>query len=91
MRYQGDEVAFFEMEARWQCFGRWSVVPFAGVGTTRLERAVSGSSGQTVGSGGIGFRYELARKFGLHAGMDLAHSPGSNAVYIQVGNSWFRP
>ncbi len=91
MRYQGDEVAFLEIEARWQCYGRWSVVPFAGIGATRFRHSVSGSDGQSIGSGGIGFRYELARKFGLHAGLDFAHSPGTNAVYIQVGNSWFRP
>jgi hypothetical protein len=91
MRYQGDEVAFLELEARWQFSGRWSVVPFAGVGATSVRHSVSASSGQTIGSGGIGFRYELASKFGLHAGLDIAHSSGTNAVYIQIGNSWFRP
>jgi hypothetical protein len=91
MRYQGDEAAFLELEARWQFSGRWSLVPFAGVGSTHLRRSVSGSDGQTIGSGGIGFRYVLASKFGLHAGLDLAHSSGTNAVYIQVGNAWFRP
>jgi hypothetical protein len=91
MRYQGTEVASLEVEARWQCYGRWSLIPFAGFGATHLERSISSSNGQSVGSGGIGFRYELARKFGLHAGMDVAHSPGTTAVYIQVGNAWFRP
>jgi hypothetical protein len=91
MRYQGDEVGFLELEARWQFYGRWSAVPFAGIGATEVRHSVSASNGQTIGSGGIGFRYELARKFGLHAGLDLAHSPGTNAVYIQFGNSWFRP
>jgi hypothetical protein len=91
MRYQGDEVAFLELEARWQFYGRWSVAPFAGVGATHLSHSLSASNGQTVGSGGIGFRYELARKFGMHAGLDFAHSPGTNAVYIRIGNAWFRP
>jgi hypothetical protein len=91
MRYQGAQVASLEVEARWQCYGRWSVVPFVGVGATHLEKSFFSSNGQSVGSGGIGFRYELARKFGLHAGLDLAHSPGTTAVYIQVGNAWFRP
>jgi len=27
----------------------------------------------------------------LHAGLDVAHSPGTTAVYIQIGNAWFRP
>jgi hypothetical protein len=91
VRYQGDEVASLEVEARWQCYGRWSVVPFAGIGATHLERSLSSNNGQSVASGGIGVRYELARKFGLHAGLDLAHSPGTTAIYIQVGNAWFRP
>jgi hypothetical protein len=91
VRYQGDQVASLELEARWQCSGRWSVVPFAGVGGTHLERSLASSDGQGVASGGIGVRYELARKFGLHAGLDLAHSPGTTAVYIQIGNAWFRP
>jgi hypothetical protein len=90
MRYQGDQVASVEAEARWQFSGRWSVVAFGGAGTTRTSRE-SYSATQNVGSGGFGFRYELARKFGLHAGVDVARSPGTTAVYLQVGNAWFRP
>ncbi|MET0442575.1 MAG: hypothetical protein ABW071_11380 [Casimicrobiaceae bacterium] len=90
MRYQGDQMGLAEVEARWQFYGRWSVVAFGGGGTTRSERN-GFSTTQNVGSGGVGFRYELARKFGLHAGIDIAHSPGTTAFYIQVGNAWFRP
>jgi hypothetical protein len=90
MRYQGDQAASFEAEARWQVHGRWSVVAFAGTGKTWTGGdRVSGT--QDVASGGAGFRYELARKFGLHAGLDVAHSPGTTAVYFVVGNAWFRP
>ena len=49
------------------------------------------SATQSVASGGAGFRYELASKFGLNVGIDVAHSPGTTAVYFQVGNAWFRP
>jgi hypothetical protein len=90
MRYQGNEVASVELEARWQFSGRWSLVPFAGAGATRV-RQIAPADGQRVGSGGIGFRYELARKFGMHAGIDVAHSSGTTAAYFQVGNAWFRP
>ena len=76
MRYQGDQAASLEVEARWQFTARWSVVPFAGLGATRLDRLAAPTDGQRVASGGLGLRYELARKFGLHAGLDLAHSPG---------------
>lgn len=91
VRYQGDQVASFEFEARWQFYDRWSVVPFAGFGATHLEHSPSSSDGQSIGSAGVGLRYQLARKFGLHAGLDVAHSPGTTAIYLQIGNAWFRP
>ena len=91
MRYQGDQAASLEVEARWQFSARWSVVPFAGLGATRLDRSAALTDGQRVASGGLGLRYELARKFGLHVGLDLAHSTGTTVVYLQIGNAWFRP
>jgi hypothetical protein len=90
VRYQGDQMASAEIEARWQFYERWSLVGFGGAGTARTKRDAL-SVTQNIGAGGFGFRYELARKFGLHAGIDVAHSPGTTAVYFQVGNAWFRP
>ena len=90
VRYQGDQAASVELEARWQFFGRWSVVAFGGAGATRTTRQTFAAT-QNVGSGGVGFRYLLASKFGMHAGIDVAHSPGTTAFYIVVGNAWFRP
>jgi len=90
VRYQGDQAASIEVEGRWRFSGRWSGVAFAGAGRTRT--AGDGFSGsQNVGSGGFGLRYELARKFGLDVGLDVAHSPGTTAIYLVVGNGWFRP
>ena len=90
VRYQGDQAASVEFEARWQFHGRWSLVAFGGAGKTWTRRE-NLSFTQDVGSGGAGFRYELASKFGLHAGIDVAASPGTTAVYFVVGNAWFRP
>lgn len=90
MRFQGDQAASLELEARWQFMGRWSAVVFGGGGTTRTEKDLFTVT-QNVGSGGVGFRYELASKFGLNAGIDVGHSPGTTAVYFVVGNAWFRP
>jgi hypothetical protein len=90
MRYQGDQAASLEVEARWQFIGRWSAVVFGGGGTTRTEKSLF-SATQNVGSGGVGFRYEIASRFGLHVGIDVAHSPGTTAFYLVVGNAWFRP
>jgi hypothetical protein len=41
--------------------------------------------------GGVGFRYEIARKYGIHMGLDLAFGPDNTAVYVQVGSAWARP
>lgn len=90
MRYQGDQVASLELEGRWQFHGRWSLVAFGGGGWAR-SNGDAFSATRTVGSGGVGFRYELASKFGLHVGADVAHSAGTTAIYLQVGNAWFRP
>ena len=90
VRFQGDQAASLEIEARWRFYGRWSVVGFGGGGTARSDRGAFTAT-QNVGSGGVGFRYALARKFGMDAGIDVAHSPGTTAVYFVVGNAWFRP
>jgi hypothetical protein len=90
VRYQGDEVVSLEVEGRWQFHGRWSAVAFGGAGRA-WSRGQRFSSTQDIGAGGAGFRYELARKFGMHVGLDVAHSRGTTAVYFIVGNAWFRP
>jgi hypothetical protein len=89
MRYQGDWTASAEIEMRWQFRGRWSAIAAAGVGTARTSGDAADT--QDLASGAVGFRYELARKFGLHAGMDIAASSETTAVYFQIGNAWFRP
>lgn len=90
MRYQGDEMASVEAEARWQIRGRWSLVGAAGYGTAHTERELF-SATREVWSGAVGFRYELARLFGMHAGLDVGFSEGESAIYLQVGSAWFRP
>ena len=90
MRYQGDEMASTEIEARWQVRGRWSLVGAAGYGTAHTERELF-SATRDVWSGAVGFRYELARLFGMHAGLDVGFSKGETAVYFQIGSAWFRP
>jgi Omp85 superfamily domain len=90
MRYQGQEAADIETEARWQCWRRISVVGFLGYGAAwndfqHLDNTIS------IVTGGTGFRYELARKYGLHAGLDVAWGPDDTALYIQFGSAWARP
>ena len=90
MRYQGEEIAQFETELRWQFWGRLSLLGFGGVGSAwnDFEHV---ESPQSVFSGGTGIRYELARRFGLHMGVDVAFSRDTTAFYVQVGSAWMRP
>ena len=42
-------------------------------------------------TGGFGFRYEIARRYGIHMGLDIAFAPDNAAVYVQIGSAWARP
>jgi outer membrane protein assembly factor BamA len=90
LRYQGEEIAQIETELRWQFWKRFSLVGFVGGGAAwnNLEHF---DSTTTIVTGGAGFRYEMARKYGLHIGLDVARGPDDTAVYLQVGSAWTRP
>jgi hemolysin activation/secretion protein len=90
MCYQGEQTAQVEAELRWQFWKRFSLVGFVGGGAAwnDLERF---ENPQTLVSGGAGFRYEIARKYGLHMGLDVAFSPDTTAIYVQFGSAWARP
>lgn len=90
MRYQGEEVAQLEAELRWQFYGRWSILGFIGAGDA-WNHLEEGKQVQGVIAGGGGFRYEIARSYGLHMGVDVAGSRDTGAFYIQVGSAWMRP
>ena len=90
-RYQGDGMACAEGELRWQFSKRWSLVGFAGAGMTWTGNDSFGGGGETIVSGGGGFRYLIARRYGLHMGIDAAWSKEDSAVYIQFGSAWARP
>jgi hypothetical protein len=90
LRYQGETIAQLEAELRWQFYKRLSVVGFAGAGQAWNGFAHQDDS-QSVGTGGAGFRYELAREYGIHAGVDVAFGPDGTAYYLQIGSAWARP
>ena len=90
LRYQGEQAASAELELRWQFHPRLSAVGFGGAGLAwtggeELE------SKQDAYAGGVGLRYLLSRKFGLHAGLDVARGPEEGALYVQIGSAWIRP
>jgi hypothetical protein len=90
LRYMGKNAGSIEAEGRWQFWRRISVDGFAGVGTAwnQFERF---DAQQNVVTGGGGFRYEIARRYGLHLGLDAAFGPIPPTLYFVFGNPWFRP
>ncbi|WP_246179709.1 BamA/TamA family outer membrane protein [Pandoraea aquatica] len=86
-RYQDQNAAMVEAEVRWNVTPRWSVLGFSGAGRA-WGKWKSFSEADAVVSVGAGFRYLIAAKLGLAVGIDVAHSKGENAFYIQVGSAW---
>jgi hypothetical protein len=90
LRYQGEQAAELEAEARWQFHPRFSMTVFGGAGTARSDIAGQDRD-KSVAAGGAGFRYLIARKHGLHMGIDVAFGPDNPIVYVVFGNAWLRP
>ncbi|SPC05313.1 BamA/TamA family outer membrane protein [Cupriavidus taiwanensis] len=86
-RYQDRNALAAEMELRWDVTPRWSLLGFTGVGKA-YGRWHDFSDAANIYSVGAGFRYMIARKLGVSIGVDVAHSKGQNAFYIQVGSAW---
>jgi hypothetical protein len=86
-RYQDERVAVAEAELRWNVTPRWALIGFIGAGRDWGARK-SFQDASTVTSWGGGFRYLVARRLGLYAGIDIARGPEDTAFYIQVGSAW---
>lgn len=90
MRYQSDNILLVETEWRFNVYKRWSLDGFGGTGKAFTSFNAFGQA-TWVYSYGIGFRYLLAKAFGMHAGMDFAWSNnGEFAFYFIFGSAWNR-
>jgi hypothetical protein len=89
MRYQGKSTYLIETEVRWDWNLRWSLIGFTGYGEAQpINEDIF--SKQTAYNYGVGFRYLIARSYGIRMGIDIARGPEQWAFYIQFGSSWFR-
>ena len=87
VRYQDRNAVMAEAEVRWNVDSRWALVAFAGGGKA-YGRRQSWDEARNVFAGGVGFRYLVARKLGMYAGLVVARGPDESAVYITAGSSW---
>ena len=88
-RYQGNADILTEAELRWDFIRRWSIMFYSGAGKAFDEWSNFGEA-KLVVTYGSGFRYLVARTFGVRMGVDLARGPGTWAYYIVFGSSWLK-
>lgn len=86
-RYQGDQAYVVETEQRYDLSKRWSAVGFVGAGKAPTKE-VPFSDADLVYNYGTGFRYLIARKFGIRTGLDVAWSNDDFGWYIVFGSAW---
>ena len=89
MRFQDFYTLTFETEERFDLTSRWSLTAFAGLAKA-FNPENSFHDYDWVYNYGAGFRYKLARLFGLYSGVDFAWGPDSWGFYITFGHAWNR-
>lgn len=92
MKYQGGSVITMQSEFSYNFTSRWEGTIFAGIGKAFSKQIavdnISFSNASSHIAGGVGFRYLLAEKFGLKAGIDITTSKDGQSFYIQIGTAW---
>jgi hypothetical protein len=80
-----------EAELRYDVTSRWSLVGFGALGRVADNFGDLGSA-DTHTALGTGFRYLIARQYGMRLGLDLGYSDdGDWSVYVTMGTGWIRP
>ncbi|QUJ69625.1 BamA/TamA family outer membrane protein (plasmid) [Photobacterium sp. GJ3] len=85
-RYQDNYVSALQTQLMWHIDTRWTVSGFIGVGSAAGESHDLYEQSETAY--GTGFRYLIARRYGLRTGIDFAFSDEENAFYFNVGSGF---
>jgi hypothetical protein len=87
-KFSGRVTMLGEGEVRMTVLTRWTGLAFAGIGSAATDWGEL-SSARIAGGGGVGFRYLLAKKFGIRSGVDVAVGTGGKPLfYLQNGAAW---
>lgn len=89
MRYQDKQLIQLESEFSYALDTRWDLIGFVGVADAYGTGSSTFFSDDIAISGGGGFRYLLARKFGIKAGVDVSYSE-EPSFRIVMGSAWLR-
>ncbi|MFT3685327.1 MAG: BamA/TamA family outer membrane protein [Phycisphaerales bacterium] len=89
-RYMDNSAVYGEAELRIDLSKRWTALAFTGggmIGSTISDFSLDNAHF----SGGAGFRYLIAERYGIRLGIDLAYGDGKGTIYVGVGTGWIRP
>ncbi|WP_276319633.1 MULTISPECIES: BamA/TamA family outer membrane protein [unclassified Pseudoalteromonas] len=86
-RYQGFDVIVTEAEFSYKITKHIKLNAFTGMGWTANSFS-SLSKANTIDTVGAGVRYLVDEHYGITIGVDVAHGPEQNAIYIQAGSTW---
>jgi hypothetical protein len=79
-----------EVELRYDITDRWTLLGFGGVGRV-ADTYGDLWSADNHAAVGCGFRYLIARQYGMRMGLDVAYGGGEWTMYVGVGTGWVRP
>jgi hypothetical protein len=82
-KYQGDYTIALQAQTMWHVTPRWTLSIFGGGGSAESEATDLFSD--TTYAYGAGFRYQIARRYGIHTGLDIAFSDDDSAFYFTMG------
>ena len=90
-RYVDDAALLAEAELRYDVTNRWSLIGFGSVGRVADSFSDLGSADDHFAVG-TGFRYLIARQYGMRMGLDVGYSDDDEwSVYVTMGTGWVRP
>jgi hypothetical protein len=90
-RYVDNAALLTEAELRYDLTNRWTLIAFGGVGRVAETFGDLGSADTHAAVGG-GFRYLIARQYGMRMGVDLGYGDdGDWSIYVTMGTGWVRP
>lgn len=86
-RYQGLNVLVTELEGSYKITEKIKLSAFTGMGWA-AEHFSTLADTKTINTVGMGFRYLIDDHYGINIGLDVAHGPEQDVVYIQAGSTW---
>jgi len=90
-RYVDNAEVLTEMELRYDVTARWSLIGFGSIGRVADSFGDLGSADNHTAVG-TGFRYLIARQYGMRMGLDVGYADdGDWSVYLTMGTGWVRP